>query len=183
MYQCVLRRSIVPCGGRLSERKWVISGRIYHFQTKRRDGAARGKVSSKEVTTAVGPDIKASPERKTIAVQGEEWPLSSRTFFHTTEEGVSAVIDEINVDQLSFFAVSTVCLPTVSCRPPRSLGYHGCAYNKSGHGSCNAEPESMRGSTILYRRKVSHSLLTVGQIVRRNTGLLVPVGCKFQQER
>ena len=66
------------------------------------------KSVARRLETAIGSDTKLSPERKTIAVGEEGWLLRSLTFFHTTEDGVSAVIDEINADQLSFFAVSTV---------------------------------------------------------------------------
>ena len=68
------------------------------------------KLVARRLATAGGSATKVSPERKTIAVK--EWPPSSQTFFHSTGEGVSAVIDEINMDRLFFFAVSTVCRKT-----------------------------------------------------------------------
>ena len=82
--------------------------------------------------------------------------LRSLTFFHTTEDGVSAVIYDINVDQLSFFAVKTVCRKTapVFCRPPTILCHHGYAYNKSELGSYNTEPESKRGPPSLAERRL-----------------------------
>ena len=101
--------SVVPWGERVSERRRINLG--LSVATELREA----KTVARRSATAVGSDRNESPVRKTIAEEGEEWLLSSLTFFHTTEDGVYAVIDETNVDQLSFFAVSTARRKTALC--------------------------------------------------------------------